>query len=151
MVMPARSNMHQAMLKQSGKQREQSQHLPRPARVRFSVKTTGVGETRLTGTKSLDFGALMLEEPTMSWGVVALTPLTTGQLPQCTAVVLKYHTNSNGSYVGADVAFKVDSANSKIKLKFNVTFEGSTLRSTLGSTPSTNATGDNAYQGQVVT
>lgn len=147
MTQAAQSNMHQAMLKQAGKQREQSQHLPRPARVRFSVNTNGVGETRLTGTKALDFGALMLEEPTFTSGLVAVDSLGDGQLPQCTAIVLKYKQNANGAYTGAEVAFKVDCVKSNVKLKFSLTFEGTTMRSTMGGQPSTNPGTDNTYTG----
>lgn len=147
--MMIRPEIHTAMLRQAGKQREISQHLPRPARVRFAVKTKGVGETRLTGVKSLDFGALMLDEPTFSFGVVAEEPLGAGQLPLATAVVLSYKKNANGAWVGCDIAFKVECAKSDVNLKFDLTFEASTLRSTVGNGTSTQtATATNDYSGR---
>lgn len=136
------------MLRQAGRQREVSQHLPRPARVRFAVRTKGVGETRLVGAKGLDFGALMLDEPTFSFGVVADEPLKNGQLPLATATVLAYKKNANGAWVGADVAFKVECAKSDVQLKFDLTFEASTLRSTVGNGTNTAAsTATNGYTG----
>jgi hypothetical protein len=138
--------VHTALLRQAGKQREVSQHLPRPARVRFAVLTKGVGETRLTGAKALDFGALMLDEPTFSFGVVAMEPLASGQLPLATAVVMTYKKNNNGAWVGAEVAFKVESAKSDVQLKFDLTFEASTLRSTVGNgTSNKTSTATNDY------
>jgi hypothetical protein len=148
--MPAqiRPEIHVALQRQAGKQREISQHLPRPARVRFAVKTKGVGETRLTGVKALDFGALMLDEPTFSFGVVAQEPLQIGQLPLCTATVLSYTKNTNGAWVGAEIAFKVECAKSDVQLKFDLTFEASTLRSTIGNgTNTSTSTATNDYTG----
>lgn len=138
--MQIRPEVHAVLLKQAARQREISQHLPRPARVRFGVLTKGVGETRLTGTKALDFGALMLDPPTFSFGVEAMEPLKNGQLPLATAIVLSYKKNVNGAYIGADVAFKVECAKSDVQLKFDLTFEASTLRSTLGNGTDTQTT-----------
>lgn len=148
--MSARSTMHADMQRQAAKQREQSQHQPRPSRVRFSVRTSGVGESRLQGTRSLDFGAFMLDEPSFSFGVVAVTPLGPGQLPQATAVVLRFIKNGNGLYTGADVAFKIACTKSDVRLKFSLTFEGTTIRSTVGTgtTTTTDAPrGTNVYSG----
>lgn len=116
----------------SARAREQQQSAPRPARARFTVKTSGVGDTRLEGRKAIDFGAYMLEEPSFSWGVEALHPLGVNELPLCTAIVLKYIKNSNGLYTGAEMGFRVDCDNSKVRLQFSLTFEASTLRSTTG-------------------
>lgn len=148
MVLQARAEVHSALLAHAGKAREQAQHQPRPARVRFSVNTVGVGETRMTGVKSLDFGALMLEQPSFSWGVVSRDPLQAGQLPLCTAIILGYKQNANGAYIGADIAFKVECAKADVHLQFSLTFEASTLRSTVGNGTSTSAsTGTNKYSG----
>lgn len=146
--MQVKPEIHVALMRQAGKQREVSQHLPRPARVRFAVKTKGVGETRLTGTKSLDFGALMLDEPTFTFGVVAEEPLKQGQLPLATAIVTAYKKNTNGAWVGCEIAFKVECAKSDVRLKFDLTFEASTLRSTVGNGTNTSAsTATNEYTG----
>lgn len=146
--MNIKPEVHVSMLRQAGKQREVSQSTPRPARVRFAVKTKGVGETRLTGAKALDFGALMLDPPTFSFGVVAAEPLNNGQLPLVTATVLSYKKNANGAWVGAEVAFKIECAKSDVQLKIDLTFEASTLRSTVGNGTTTQAaTGTNTYTG----
>jgi hypothetical protein len=141
-----RSELHRAMLKQSGRQREVSQALPRPARVRFAVKTKGVGETRLIGARGIQFGALMIEAPTFTYGVVADGPLQQGQLPLATAVVLGYKKNDQNAYVGCDIAFKVESAKSDIQLQFDLTFEASTMRSTFGNHVTAGST-QNLYSG----
>lgn len=146
----ARAEIHTALLAQQSKTREVSQHTPRPARVRYSVSTVGVGESRLTGTQAIDFGALMLDEPSFSFGIVAVDSLSVGQLPLCTAIVTKWIKNDNGAYTGAEVAFKVECAKSNVHLKFSLTFEGSTLRSTLGNgTTTTAAATTNSYTGDL--
>lgn len=128
----ANVNVHRAILQQNARQREAAQAAPRPARVRFIVRTVGVGESRLIGSTALNFNAYMLEEPTFSWGVVAVDPLPVGMLPFCTATVLTYRTSSTGLYTGAELGFKIESLKTDIHLKFDLTFEGSTLRSTSG-------------------
>jgi hypothetical protein len=147
----ARPQIHDALLRQQGKTREQSQHAPRPARVRYTVSTVGVGESRLTGTKAIDFGALMLDEPSFSFGVIAVDSLSVGQLPLCTATVIRWLKNDNGAYIGAEVAFKVECAKTNVHLKFSLTFEGTTLRSTLGNgTGTTLDTGTNSFSGSTL-
>lgn len=132
MTTPA-STIHTSMQRQAARHRESSQASARPARVRISVQTVGAGESRLTGAKAIDFGALMLDEPTFSWGVVSNDSLAAGELPLCTATVLKWITNSNGAYTGAEVGLRVESAKNNVRLKFNLTFEATTIRSTAGN------------------
>lgn len=148
MTRAVRSEIHDALLRQQGKTREASQHAPRPARVRYNVSTVGVGESRLTGTKAIDFGALLLDEPSFSFGVVAVDTLAVGQLPLCTATVTRWIMNSNGAYIGAEVAFKVECAKTNVHLKFSLTFEGTALRTTLGNSSSTAST-TNDYSGDL--
>lgn len=149
MTMVTQLTLHQDFAGQAAKQRELAQHQPRPSRVRFTVRTTGGGESRLQGKGALSFGAHMLDEPSFSFGVQAIGPLTAGQLPQATAVVLRYLTNSGGLYTGAEVGFTVSCAKADVGLKFSLTFEGTTLRSTVGSDASTATAphGVNYYQG----
>lgn len=122
---------------------------PRPSRVRFIVDVNGVGESRLIGDAALDFGALMLDEPSFSFGVIAASPIPVGGMPTATAIVLRYLTNSNDSFVGAEMGFSVQSLNSKIHLQFSLTFEAITLRSTVGNSTSQGSTsgGINYYRG----
>lgn len=117
----------------AGRVREQTQHVPKPAHIRFSVRTTGVGETRLVGRQGINFGAYLLDEPTFTWGVVAAGRLAPGELPFATAMVLKWIKNSGGFWVGADLGFVVQSEKDKIQLVFTLIFEASTLRSTAGT------------------
>lgn len=133
---------------QAARAREQAQNLPRPARIRFNVTTVGIGESRLTGKSAITFGAWMLEEPTFSWGVQSLDKLALGELPLCTACVLGYVRATNGLYIGVNLGLRVESGRFNVRLKFSVTFEGSTLRSTAGaqtSIPSIRA--HNSYTG----
>lgn len=129
--------------------REGDQAAPRPARVRFSVRTQGVGESRLVGAHAIDFGALMLDEPTFSFGVVTLDNLKVGELPLATATVLRWK-QTGGLWAGAEVGFRVESMRYTIRLVFNLIFEGSTMRSTVGTGTETLAAprGTNVYRGQ---
>lgn len=130
--------------------REGDQASPRPARVRFSVGTQGVGESRLVGAHAIDFGALMLDEPTFSFGVVTLDNLKVGELPLATATVLRWKQTAAGLWAGAEVGFRVESMRYTIRLVFDLTFEGSTMRSTVGTGTETLAAtrGTNVYRGQ---
>lgn len=133
---------------QAARNRERAENLPRPARVRFNVNTVGIGESRLVGKSAVSFAAWMLEEPTFSWGVQTLDSLNPGELPLCTAIVLSYVRAKNGLYLGANLGFRVESGRFNVRLKFSLTFEGSTLRTTAGaqnSVPSVRAA--NSYQG----
>lgn len=142
------SSIHHHLNRQAARQRETNQAVPRPARVRFSVKTSGIGESRLVGKKAISFGAYMLDEPTFSFGVVAGGPLKVGELPLATATVLNWQRTASGLYAGAEVAFKVESMLYTIRLKFSLTFEGSTLRTTDGQGTGTQvAATDNVYKG----
>jgi hypothetical protein len=113
----------------AGRNRNTQQAAARPARVRFMINVTGSGaaEARLEG---LNFGALMLEEPTFSWGLIALEVLPTGSVPLATACILSWQSNDNGIYTGADVGFRMQGDTETRRYKFSLTFEGSTLRST---------------------
>lgn len=143
--------VHSQLHQQAARNREQAQNVPRPARIRFNVNTVGIGESRLTGNAAINFGALMLEEPTFSWGVQALDKLGIDEIPLCTAVVLGYTRNKQGLYRGANLGFRVESAQFAIRLKFSLTFEGSTLRTTAGVTPGAPAVrGQNVYTGPTV-
>lgn len=133
------AQVHQALAAQANRQRERTQHAPRPARVRMVVRTSGVGETRLIGRQRVEFGALMLEEPSFSWGVEAAQPLKAGELPMCTAIVIGYVVNQNGFYTAAEMGFRVDSENLNVRLKFSLTFEAAAMRSTLAAGTSGNA------------
>jgi len=114
----------------TARQREHAQHEPRPSRVRYVVRTRGVGESRL---ENLDLGAFMLEEPSFSMGVIADETLQVGNLPLATATVLRFKRNSGGLYHAADVGFRVDCAKFDVRLRFSLTFEASTLRATHGT------------------
>lgn len=127
------SQIHAHLNRQAARSREQGQAVPRPARVRFAVRTTGIGESRLTGKKAIDFGAYMLDEPTFSFGVVALSSLKLGELPLATATVLHWKQNPQGLYYGAELGLKVECLLYHVRLKFTLTFEGSTLRTTSGT------------------
>lgn len=119
---------YNAMVRQTARQREQQQQLARPSRVRIFVTVTGIGETRLVGSNAIDFGSLLLEEPTFSFGVRALSDVPTGAVPLATATVLSYKENAKGLYTGANLAFRVDSIKYDIKLRFSLTFEGVAMR-----------------------
>jgi hypothetical protein len=113
----------------AGRDRNQREAVPRPARVRFFVNVTSVGEGE-TRMKGLSFGALMLEEPTFSWGLIAIDQLPVDSVPLATACVLKWSNNDNGIFTGCDLGFRMmGSMESTLRYKFSLTFEGSTLRS----------------------
>ena len=116
----------------TSRQREAAQAQPRPSRVRVNCLVTGVGETRLKGPKGIQFNAAMLEQPTFSFGVVAIDTIARGQMPLATAVVLAWKKNSRGMYIGADMGFIVESVRTNIRLRFTLTFEGVSLRTTAG-------------------
>lgn len=139
------AHIYGALNQQTARQREVMQHSPRPSRIRFSVQTSGVGETRLTGLHAIDFSALMLEEPSFSFGVVAVGSLPQGQLPLATATVLKWNLTKAGLYTGAELGFKVECANYAVRLKWSLTFEGSTLRASTGN--GTGTVAQSVYQG----
>lgn len=127
----AEAQLHHALATQAGRARETAQSGPRPARIRMSVRTVGIGETRLVGRHALNFGASLLEEPSFTWGVQALGSIAGNNMPLCTAIVLRYLTGGTGAgrlYVGAEMGFRIDSDDSNITLLFSLTFEASTLR-----------------------
>lgn len=120
--------------------REIAQALPRPASIRLSVHTRGLGETRLKGNKALSFGVLVLEEPSFTYGVISdQGDLQPDAVPLATAVVTRWVQTSSGMWVGAEMAFSVFlplmdiESQQKLKnfgLKFSLIFEGTALRST---------------------
>lgn len=136
----ARSTSFHTMQAKASRTGQVLDSAPRPSRVRFIVDVTGVGESRLIGSAALDFGALMLDEPSFSFGVIAASSIPVGGMPQATAIVLRYIKNSNDSYIGAEMGFNVQSLNSKIHLQFSLTFEAITLRSTVGNTSTQGST-----------
>jgi hypothetical protein len=110
--------------------------LARPARVRLLISSMGTGETQITGKSALMFGAIMMEEPSFSFGVIANGNLATGAYPQATAIVLKWRKDGK-FWVGAEMGFRVQSTNTKISLQFSLTFEGLALRSVPSALPGT--------------
>lgn len=126
------STAHGTLQAQAARAVQVAESAPRTSRVRFTVLVTGVGETRLTGRNRIEFGTLLLEEPSFSFGVAAAGPVPVGQMPSATAVVLQYVQSKAGLYTAAEVGFRVISGRSNIRLKFSLTFEGSALRSTAG-------------------
>lgn len=124
----AEVQIHHALALQAGRAREADQRSPRPARIRLSVKTVGIGETRLLGRSAVQFGASLLDEPSFTWGVQALGPVAANNLPICTAIVLRYLITGNRLYTGAEMGFRIDSDDSNIALQFSLTFEAATLR-----------------------
>jgi hypothetical protein len=141
----AAGSIHHELSALDARRREEAQHAPRPVRIRMTVSTQGVGETRLLGRNGLSFGAYLLEEPTFSYGLV----LNQGSLPVnaapiATATVIKWIRTKNGLYTGADMALAVyvpfvDTTDStqptaQMRLKFSLTFEATALRATTGLT-----------------
>ena len=119
---------------QGNRQRERAQASARPARTRFTVATVGVGEHRLVGSTALDFGAFMLEEPTFSYGLIAAEPLGLGLLPLGTATVLTFLKNTQGNmWTGAEIGFYVQCSKPDVRLRWSLTFEASSMRSTFGT------------------
>lgn len=113
----------------SARERERSEGLARPARIRFFVRVAGSGESRLEGRNGIFFGAYMLEEPTFTFGLASVGELPVGTLPLATACVLRYQ-RSGKFYTGCDIGFQVESGHPGIVLNFSLTFEGTTLRTT---------------------
>jgi hypothetical protein len=116
----------------TSRQRETAQAQPRPSRVRVNCLVTGVGETRLKGAKAVQFNTAMLEQPTFSFGMVAIDNVGFGQIPVGSAVVLAWKRNSRGMYTGAEMGFVVQSTKPTIRIRFTLTFEGVSLRTTAG-------------------
>lgn len=111
------------------RQTETREAQARPARSRFIVRTSGIGEIRMEGKQGLGFGAIMLEEPTFSFGIVSAGQLPPGNVPMACAVVLKWRRQGQ-FWIGADMAFVIDASDLNTRLKFTLTFEGVTLRTT---------------------
>lgn len=142
------STAHSTLRAQAGRAIQMSESAPRSSRVRFSVVVTGTGETRLAGRQRIEFGTLMLEEPTFTFGVIANGEIPLGAMPQATAVVLSYARGRNNLYTAAEVGFRVVSSRSNISLKFSLTFEGTALRSTAGIDSALGVTSaSNVYRG----
>lgn len=107
-----------------GRQREVSQAQARPARIRFHVDVTGVGESR---TK-ISFATVMLEEPTFSWGGVIRTPVPKGGMPLLSCAVIDWLQNDRDFYVGAEIGMIVEGGTAGTRITFTFTFEGVALR-----------------------
>lgn len=107
-----------------GRQREASQAQARPARIRFHVDATGVGESR---TK-VSFATMILEEPTFSVGSVIRTPVPKGGMPLVSCSVLDYKLDKRGLYIGAEVGMLIEGGTTGTKVTFTLTFEGVALR-----------------------
>lgn len=143
-------NVHQALQRKAAASLQVADSQPRSSRVRFTVKVDGVGETRLEGAKGIDFGTLMIDEPTFSFGVIATGPMAAGSLPQATAIVLNWQRNSQGLYIGADMGFVVNAYQSSVSLRYSLTFEGSAFRASTGhdgALGNPSPTGQNTYRG----
>ena len=125
------SDIHFHLARETARQREVSQASARPSRVRFTVRTVGTGESRLLGQAAVKFGASMMEEPSFSYGLIATEGLAPGEMPIGSAIVLRYIIQ-NGLWIGAEMGFKVESAKYNIKIKWSLTYESSTLRTTAG-------------------
>lgn len=123
------SATYRALENIAAREREQSEALARPARVRFFVRVAGSGESRLEGRNGIFFGAYMMEEPTFTFGCASIGEIPHGMLPLATAVVLRY-TRSGKFFTGADMGFQVESGHPNLVLNFSLTFEGVTLRTT---------------------
>jgi len=109
-------------------QRELQQTMSRPARFRYVVNITGNGEARLTGTKAISFKTALLEEPSFTYGMQAVTPMRVGSLPVGTAMVLSYVTKGK-FWRGVEMGFRVDSYTMAPQFKFWLVFEAYALRS----------------------
>lgn len=150
MSLPPRSNVHQTLQNKASRSFQVQDSEPRPVRVRFAVRIGGSGESRLIGQNAIQFGALMLEEPSMSFGLIATSTIPEGSVPQGTAIVLRYLKNANGLYTGAEMGFNVYSSDPSIIVRFSLTFEAAALRSAVGHDGllGNPTQGQNTYQGQ---
>lgn len=111
------------------KSREISQAVASSSDIRVRVEVKGEGEVQLTGAKGVVFGAMMLEEPHFTYGVVCAegTPLNLG-IPTGLACVLAWKKTEN-FWIGADMGFLVTNPTEK-PLVFTCVFTGSALRTT---------------------
>lgn len=105
-------------------QREHSQAQARPARIRMHVDVTGNGETRT----ELNFGTMMLEEPTFSWGSVLRSKTPKGFMPLTSAAVIEYLVDDRNFVIGAEMGFVIEGGLEAVRLQFTLTFEGIALR-----------------------
>lgn len=108
----------------TGRQREASQAQARPARIRYHVDATGIGESRA----KIGFATMMLEEPTFSWGTVCRTPIPQGAMPLFSSCVLEWIQNERGLYVGSRVGLLIEGGPAGMRVTFTLTFEGVALR-----------------------
>lgn len=108
--------------------REQSQSVAKSSDIRVRVEVRGSGEILLNGAKGVLFGAMMLEEPMFSFGLVADgIPLNQG-IPTGNACVMAWK-KTDKFWIGADMGFVVANPTDK-PLAFTLTFTGSALRTT---------------------
>lgn len=121
-----------ALLTRESRQREQAHAIARPARVRFQVQTEGVGELRMEGGSGVDFGTLLVNEPSFGFGVIKPEGEVweDGEMPTATAIVLAWVLDELGFYRGAEMAFVVQSQKMNARLIFSLVFESHALPST---------------------
>lgn len=105
-------------------QRESSQAQARPARIRYHVDASGVGESR---TK-ISFATMILEEPTYSWGAVCRSSIPKGAMPLFSSCVIEWIQNDRGLYIGAEVGLLIEGGPAGLRATFTLTFEGVALR-----------------------
>lgn len=103
-----------------------AESLARPTRLRFKVMVSGIGQTKLTGAKGINFGAFLLEEPSFVFGMVADGAIA--NVPLGSAMVLGWKTDGK-FWTGADLGFVIES-DVPIKAAFSLIFEGTSLRIT---------------------
>jgi hypothetical protein len=127
------SGIYQPLRIAAARERERSELLPRLASLTQVIRFTGTGQHTLGGEQAVPFGALMLEVPTFTYGVVAPYGLA-GDLPLIAVAVTGWLVNAAGLYHGAEIAVRVhhpDSAAGSDVLEFHLMFTGVTLRTSL--------------------
>lgn len=109
---------------------------PRSSRLHYIVRVTGVGETRLEGKGALQFNMLLLSEPAFSYGVIADGEIPLNSMPLTSAIVLRYVTNRQNLYTGAEIGFVIQPAEFgkpvSVPLRFMLAFDAPAMRSTAG-------------------
>ena len=125
-------SIYEPMRLLQARQRERNELLPRLAILTVVVRFTGTGQHSLSGDEALRFGALLLEMPSFSYGVVAPYGLG-GDMPLVSLAVTNWLVNDMGLYHGAELAARVWSpeGSSADTLDFHLIFSGSALRTTL--------------------
>lgn len=146
--------IHRIAQAHAGRALQVTDSQPRQSRLHYLVRVTGIGETRLTGQRALQFGMLLLTRPAFSSGVIAEGQIPLNSMPLTSAMVLNYLTNSNGLYVGAELGFVIQPAEFgkpfSIPLQFTLAFEAAAMRTTAGvDGPLGVESGPNQFQGEL--